>query len=860
MDKKIYLFSGTHRDREWYQTYQGFRLKCVDDINRMLDYLENNEEFGVFHLDGQTVILEDYAEVMPENVLRLIKLIESGRILVGPWFTMPDEYTVSGEALIRNMLLGHKLAKKWGAPECWKVGYICDIFGHTAQMPQIFSLFGIDTAVLGRGTNDCTSAVVFDWQAPGGKKCTVYRLPEAWGYGSFFHEVLKDDSGGTISDSDPRFEHRVKVYIDREIARNNSSVITLFDAADHAPLHEDTPAYIRKIKELYPDYEVRHVNLEEMFDDLKGGKYQTKTGELNEPTKAEAAYCHLITNTLSSRYSIKRANDISEYLLAFFAEPLAALFGKDVDDYAERYIDIAWRWLLENHAHDSICGCSVDRVHNEMAYRFSQVEAIAEALWDKSVRAVCENTYVISPQGGYINIFNPLPYGGKRALTLKIPFDVNFPEYHEPFGYENIRAFRLYDMSGEEIEYAITEISDNVSVRTLGESMLPACEYTVKIAAELKPLGIISLKVVPQSAPVRFYGNIAEPEGALDNGILRIEANACGITLSDKRSGAVYSDFIKLIDDGEIGDGWFSVRPKVSRTTCFKVVSVETIYPNLVYSALRVRMSAEIPESLIKTERGYRESDKKITVMAELTFSLYKDSDKISLDIDYDNCARDHRLRIGFQTGICGGYFANEAFCFVERSCGLDKKKSAWKESDCIEKAFDGIIGKYDGERGIAVISDYGLKECGGEENGALYITLLRCFSRTHTTNGEPGGQEQGRKKYGFAIVPFGGKPDYAELQREQDIMRAAVKSYVAPRSQDKSFFEVKGANVSCVKKSEEGIIVRIYNPNKEPCEAEICGFGGKICETDVFGKNKKLARKKILLGAGEIKTLLLAT
>ncbi|MGN1099390.1 MAG: alpha-mannosidase, partial [Christensenellales bacterium] len=167
MKERIYYFSGTHRDREWYQTYQGFRLMCVDFIDDMIDYLEKNPGFKVFHLDGQTIILQDYLEIMPENEQRLRRLIRDGRILIGPWYTMPDEFILSGESLIRNLRLGHRLSKEWGV-SAWKNGYLCDIFGHISQMPQILSGFGIRTAVLGRGTNEAETPMFFEWKSPDG--------------------------------------------------------------------------------------------------------------------------------------------------------------------------------------------------------------------------------------------------------------------------------------------------------------------------------------------------------------------------------------------------------------------------------------------------------------------------------------------------------------------------------------------------------------------------------------------------------------------------------------------------------------------------------------------------------------------
>jgi alpha-mannosidase/mannosylglycerate hydrolase len=136
----IFYFSSTHWDREWYQDFQGFRARLVKMTNALLSLLDKDPEYRTFHFDGQTVVLEDYLEIEPERREELAARIREGRILIGPWYVMPDELLVSGESIIRNLMKGHKIAKDFGV-EPWKFGYVCDCFGHIAQLPQILSGF-----------------------------------------------------------------------------------------------------------------------------------------------------------------------------------------------------------------------------------------------------------------------------------------------------------------------------------------------------------------------------------------------------------------------------------------------------------------------------------------------------------------------------------------------------------------------------------------------------------------------------------------------------------------------------------------------------------------------------------------------
>ena len=139
---KLFYINSTHWDREWYVPFQHFRYNLVETLNGLIDILEADPEYKIFTLDGQTIVLEDYAEIVPEKAEKLKGFIREGRIVVGPWYVMPDEFLVSGESLIKNLSVGHKIAEQWGGKPL-KYGYANDIFGHIAQLPQIFKGFGI---------------------------------------------------------------------------------------------------------------------------------------------------------------------------------------------------------------------------------------------------------------------------------------------------------------------------------------------------------------------------------------------------------------------------------------------------------------------------------------------------------------------------------------------------------------------------------------------------------------------------------------------------------------------------------------------------------------------------------------------
>ncbi|MFZ2658677.1 MAG: hypothetical protein WAX69_27340, partial [Victivallales bacterium] len=123
--QRAHVVSHFHWDREWYLPFQDYRELLVRVIDELMDLLEQDPGYRCFTLDGQTVPLEDYLAIRPEQRERLLRQVKSGNIEIGPWFVQPDEFLLSGESLIRNLLLGFRQARAIGV-EPMKVGYVPD--------------------------------------------------------------------------------------------------------------------------------------------------------------------------------------------------------------------------------------------------------------------------------------------------------------------------------------------------------------------------------------------------------------------------------------------------------------------------------------------------------------------------------------------------------------------------------------------------------------------------------------------------------------------------------------------------------------------------------------------------------------
>lgn len=830
MKKKIYYFSGTHWDREWYQTYQGFRLRLVRMIDDMLDYLEKNEDFGVFHFDGQTIVLEDYLEIRPENRSRLEKLIQQRRILIGPWYCMPDEFLVSGESLIRNFHRGQWICERFQT-KAWQVGYVCDIFGHIAQFPQILKGFGLKGAVLGRGTNESTTPAFFNWESPDGSMLPVYKIPDTFGYGAYALSTLGQLARG--QEIDPHsdvFKEKTVEYIDREFSRTQLPVCVVMDAMDHEPLHPKTPEYLREIQKLYPDAEVLHVNLERLFDDIgaSGEQLPLRSGELYESGKGfYGGFIHVLTHTLSSRPEIKRRNDQCEALLEKWLEPMFVFWKQNGIDYPLEYLNTAWKWLLQNHPHDSICGCSADRVHEEMGFRFSQVESICQ-----SIQVDAEKTYSgglkrCDEENNQISVLNPTAYEYTGLTELTLPFTPGYKKYAEPFGYEKINAFRLYDREGNEVPYAIKRMRTNTVVVSQGEMTVPADVYTIACEMKVNAFGTTMLHVVPSDDPVRFFGSLALEQGGLDNGLVRITVNGDGtFHLFDYGTQKQYANLLNLVDDGEIGDGWHSVRPKcdicVNKS---RMISCAVTVSSPVYSELLIRRELVVPKFMNYSENGIERSAETVSLLVEQTIGLSSQSRRVNVELKFENNAKYHRLRMAFPTGVkTERYKVNQAFAFVERKCGRNRETADWKEADQMEKSTNGIVTvRNEDETGLAFIGKFGFHECSVEDDAArtMYLTLHRGFGKVYYEPGELiGAQELGEHVRSFALEPLSADITDAGLQRTQDLMQASVRSFITRDMCEQTKLKLEGdVVISAIKPAldkSDDFVVRLYNPCAE--------------------------------------------
>ena len=357
----------THWDREWYEPYQTFRMNLVDLLDRLIPLMESEPSYQRFLLDGQMAVVDDYLEVRPEAESRLRALAATGRLTMGPWYILMDEFLVSPETIVRNLQMGIQRGAAFnGAME---VGYLPDMFGHVAQMPQILAMAGLEHAVVWRGVPSEIGATGFWWEAPDGSTVRAEYLPVGYSNGA----SLPDDAKALV--------RRVRDHA-HEIGQFLIDSLLLMNGSDHLLPQPQLGRVVAEANELQDEFAFTVTSLPEYLAGAPTDGLPRWKGELRSGARA-----NVLMGVTSNRVDVKRAAFVTERALERRAEPYAALF-EPASRWPARLLQLAWREVVRNSAHDSICACSVDDVVDAVLHRFAEARQVADGVADRALKSL----------------------------------------------------------------------------------------------------------------------------------------------------------------------------------------------------------------------------------------------------------------------------------------------------------------------------------------------------------------------------------------------------------------------------------------------------------------------------------------
>ncbi len=816
----VIVFPHTHWDREWYRTFQEFRVRLVAAIDRIVFLLEE-DVYPFFMLDGQAIVVEDYLAIKPEMRPRLEKLIREKKLAIGPWYILPDEFLVSGEAIIRNLLRGIKITLSLGG-ERPKTGYLPDMFGHIGQMPQILRGFGCQQAVVWRGVD--IEASSFEWVAPDGTSIPTHYLVDG------YHNVSLFEKKGLSE----RIEE-TKVFL----ARFQGKADILFPVgSDHLAPVSEMPGTLAEVAKHFPGHSFR-------IGPIEGADLQPSLkifGNLRYPSKA-----YLLQGVLSSRMSLKQQNAACQGLLERYAEPTSALVKMAGGDYPEGLLEEAWRLLLQNHPHDSICGCSVDEVHREMNTRFASVQQLGNTLVESNLLKLSPNT---SEPG--IILFNPT--SRPRREWLKTTID--WPE-------ETAAAeVSLFDLEGKTLPCFVEGAMSKESFQAGGDFVpywQKVKQYAISfLSPEIPPMGTVVL-FLRSGETALPEGTVRIAENSLENEYFFLSVSRGQLRLRDKQSNRLFEDVHFFVDGGDAGDEYTYSPPESDKVERSRLVGCSIMRQTAHWGVLRLDYEIEIPLALTADRRERSEESRTIRIFSYV--SLRSGERRVEIKTELSNECMDHRLRVvfGFGKGAPQAFREGAFGIFFQKP--LEEKPllpvSPLQEAPVPTFAQQGFSLLDDSVKGLAIAAK-GLPEveamCASEEY-FLALTLLRSvdwLSRDdlRTRGGgagphfpTPDAQCIGYQSFEYAIIPFSGKWEEAGIQQEAHFFLHPV--WIQPfgnhrgagffDSSDRLFVEDSRLVVSALKKSawSDSLLLRLYNPTGRKLESrvKVRGFRAFSCD-----------------------------
>ncbi|MGF1725302.1 glycoside hydrolase family 38 C-terminal domain-containing protein [Photobacterium nomapromontoriensis] len=827
LNKKAYIVPHTHWDREWYFSTEESQVLLVFTMQQMLEQLEQDEGLPCFVLDGQSVMLEDYLSVVPEDTERVAALVKRGKLLVGPWYTQTDQCVVHGESQLRNLLWGCRDAERFGA--IMKIGYVPDSFGQSEQLPQLLQHFDIDKCVFWRGIwEGITQNTEFTWRAPNGSEVTTAILE--FGYSAF--QGMKS--------MDCHLDGIDQKMTDRFWPGEREHFLFM-GGHDQKPWQCETVAAIQ-----YANHDREYSYQLCGFDDYFAATTQG-TLPVVESEMLYGKYSRIHRGIYSTRYDIKKLNSDVENLMVNQLEPLLTVANTLGLKYPYGLMEKNWKQLMQSHAHDSIGGCNTDSVNQQVQARIKAVRENADRLTDITLKQLADAS-TKGLDGEYVLIFNPLPYSHDAMVALELVLPTRHFAIHDegrPVAVQS-QDCQLVDINS--IVQDPTTLGDErfrswYRHRVIAAvQALPACGYRNLMIERLEDDGL----------DLHTQSDVADEQPQLktiENDYLAVTVDSAGkVTLTNKQSGEHWHDVLSLIDGGDDGDNYDFSQPYNDHLVSFATKASDIqLSQGPLRSEICITYQANLPLNL--QERADKLCTTTQTVV--MVLSLDQASDQIEVNIQLDNQVDDHRL----QLVVNGEFLGQESI--ADQPIGLIRRGndehalSVWQEqawTSCPVPIYpmQSMVAGETAQGGIAILTD-GIREYQQYPN-AIAITLFRAMGyvgkpelkyRPGRLSGLPDASPDSQLKqplsFRLALAPYQGKAMDAGLCHRvkhwltdpltihngvvQRFMIAAP-AFEAPQSL--SLFSLFNAElaVSCIKTCEDdrqALIVRLINSSNQP-------------------------------------------
>lgn len=599
----VHIVNHTHWDREWYFTSMDALVLSDQLFSDAIEELQNHPEAS-FVLDGQLSILDDYLQLYPEKMGVIRELVDREQLFIGPWYTQSDAFFASGEAILRNAMIGIFESKKYGS--YMPIGYLPDTFGFNAQIPTILKEAGFKSVIMWRGLDlkKHVNSPYFKWAGMNGKEyLTALNFPHGYGTGMLLEP--------TVEYVDGRLDKAVDF-----IKQFTDSDVLIPSGNDQLAIIHDFSKKLEEINKLGKyDYQVS--TYRDFIKYAETQNLEKYVGELREPVLAR------VHKTIGSvRMDLKQAIFHLEDKLTYRIEPLMVIAQKAGLQMSNRLLMLAWKKLLESQAHDSLAGCVSDAVAEDIKHRLKEADEICDSIENTIMKQISD---YLELKPNEVLVVNPSPnhFKGKKIVTvLSSAESVHFNEY-----------------PSEVIDVEYVDSRENIleEIPAGKRYITEPGYYILRVAVECELAGLGY-----QVLTFEEIENISEFSETNEN---KIHGNKITVTFEDGKvnllnNGVEFADFITLVDQSNAGDtyDYSPLAGDVSKllrfTSCRCLSGKES--QSMILSGV-----TKLPLTLDERKIGIESTD----FQYELVLTIAND-DTLTGKVTFENTVLNHRVRL----------------------------------------------------------------------------------------------------------------------------------------------------------------------------------------------------------------------
>lgn len=816
MAKQVHVVPHMHWDREWYFTAEESKILLMNNMEEIMSRLENDDDYPTYTLDGQTAILEDYFSIMPQNRERVKRLVEQGRLIIGPWYTQTDEMVVGQESIVRNLLYGHKDCEEFG--RVMKIGYLPDSFGQSSQLPMILNGFDINRCMFWRGTSERygTDKTEFYWKSDDGSRVLTQLLPLGYAIGKYLPTDFDE------------LKNRCDKYMPVLDKGATTDHIIIPNGHDQMPIQKNIYDVLKQLHNVYPEKTFFLSDYEKVFDELeKSDDFYTVRGEF-----LDGKYMRVHRSIFSSRADIKSMNTRIENKITNILEPLASMAYALGFEYYHGYIESIWKDIMKNHAHDSMGCCCSDHVHQDIINRFFTAEEKVDRLityYKRKITDAMDKQISLDK----LTVFNLLPYDRHQVVEAQV--------------ITRMSAFKLLDENKNNVSFEIVK-KEIVDAGLIDRQIVhygnynPFVKYTIQLHSDIPSMGYMTYFIVENdSLPEENKHEIEK----IENKFYEIDFNENGtINIFDKIRETRYTEVLKLEDGSDDGDGYdYSPLENDFIVTSDNVKARIDISKEGYKSVAQISYTLDCPKDL--ESRKQHKLDSSIDVKFDI--ELFDDSPFIKINTTIDNKAKDHRVRLLIPSEINGmNSVSDNQFGMIKRPV-VDEAIKVWEKDNWTERP-DAIYpmlsyASIEDSHIAAITNSIREYEIIGDEYNQLAITLFRCTGYLGKEDllrrpGRPSGikmetpdqQLLKTMQFEISLATYGDSEELAGLAKEcltpistynkmpYNAMKMNDVEFTVPYSYSLFKQENDKLTLSTVKKAEkeEGLVLRFFNTSKD--------------------------------------------